>query len=105
MAKTDIRLIFSCPRKYRVFKDRRVVTDRGEKYEGMPDRVLETQAPPKMKDDTHRIQHTACREKPESYDWKRGDDGTVDHHTRTGRAPAPNRSGGLEARGAHRHVP
>jgi len=62
MAKTDIRLIFSCPRKYRVFEDRRVVTDRGEKYEGMPDRVLETQAPPKMKDDTYRIHHAAQRE-------------------------------------------
>ncbi len=70
MAKTDIRQIFSCPRKYRVFKDRRVVTDRGEKYEGMPDRVLETQAPPKMKDDTHRIHHAARREKPESQAWE-----------------------------------
>ncbi len=80
MAKTDIRQIFSCPLKYRVFKDRRVVTDCGEKYEGMPDRVLETQAPPKMKDDTHRIYHAARREKPESQAWERGNDGPVGHH-------------------------
>jgi hypothetical protein len=65
-AKTDSRQIFSCPCKYRVFKDRRVVTDRGEKYEGMPDRVLKTQAPPDVKDDSGRIQHPTGGQKPDN---------------------------------------
>ena len=63
--KRTFAKIVSCPSKYRVSKDRCVMTARGEKHEGMPDRVVKTQAPPKMKDDTHRIQHAACREKPE----------------------------------------
>src|SRR5436309_797351 len=80
VADSPIGTRVSCPLKYRVFKDRRVVTDCGEKYEGMPDRVLETQAPPKMKDDTHRIRHAARCEKPESQAWERGNDGPVGHH-------------------------
>jgi hypothetical protein len=56
------------------------VTDRSEKYEGMPDRVLETQTPPKMKEDTHRIYQAARREKPESQAWEQGNDGPVGHH-------------------------
>jgi len=66
LAKDGHPLNCLSPYKQRVSKDRCVVTARREKHEAMPDRFLKTQAPPEMKDDTHRIQHTACREKPES---------------------------------------
>src|SRR6516165_5792786 len=71
----------SCPRQDRVFKDRCVVTTGGEKHECVPDRVLKAQAPPNVKDESRRIHHPSCREKPDSQTGKRGNNGLVGRHT------------------------
>ena len=48
------------------------MTARDEKHEGVPDRVLKTQAPPKMKDDTHRIQHSRLPREARKLSLERG---------------------------------
>src|SRR3954465_626303 len=57
----------------------RVMAGRAEQHEGMPDRILETQPLPCMKDDAETVEHPARGEEPQRKGRQRGDHGVVDH--------------------------
>jgi hypothetical protein len=42
----------------------RIVTACGSQYKGMPDHILKSQIPPRIKDHAHGVKCSACREKP-----------------------------------------
>jgi hypothetical protein len=44
----------------------RIVTACGDQHENMPDRILKSQTPPRIKDHADRVKHAACREKPDA---------------------------------------
>ena len=73
------------------------MTDRGKKHEGMPNRILKAQALPHMKDNAHRVQHAACREKPESKGWERGNHGFIGHHATPTQKQIENNRNAIEA--------
>ena len=64
--------------------------------------ILKAQALPHMKDDAHRVQHAACREKPESKGWERDNHGLIGHHATPTQKQIENDRNAIEAAWQHK---
>src|SRR5882672_254522 len=51
----------------------------GSQYKGVPDRILKSQTPPRIKDDAYGVERSACREKPNAQTRESGHDRLVNN--------------------------